>query len=265
MTDRHAPAFDPKQRKPSVSKKLREDVADIVEPRTFETWVSPDKDRREDAATVYRKDKKGRLHQVPTVSPTERRRRRGGFQFVAELPSILDQLEQLRGGTAARVEMSSGRRAPASRPPAGADVADLIVDITVGSAALLREALISLGRASETTRKGRRGVRVQIQPDPTVTLQRLIDLVDDVTDSQLQDSIVRHVRSWKNAARLLLSHNAPMATLKFLCPMCRQQSLIVRGDASSDVTCSNDDCLDVNGNRTRWPRARWALLLESSG
>lgn len=264
MSEKHGVPADPKARVPARSKKLREDVDDILKPITFETWVSPDKDPRADTVVVYRRDRKGRLIAVPTVSPTERQHRRGGFQYNADLPSILTQLEALRGGTSARVEMSAGRRAPSSRPPAGADVAELLIDMTVGSAQLYREALISLGRASETTRRGRRGVRVQIQPDVSRTLHLLVEIVDAVTDKPLQDRINRQIRSWRNAARLLLSHNAPMATLKMPCPMCGLTSLIVRGDASGDVTCTNDDCVDDNGQQTRWPHSRWALLLESA-
>jgi hypothetical protein len=244
---------------------LKADVDDIITRQTFQTWVAPDPDPHADGVDVYRRSRKGELHKVQTVSTEERARRKGGFEWDVEVPALIDQLERLRGGTAAsKVEMSSGRRTPSSRPPAGADIAELLIDMTTGAAGFYREALISLNRAQETVRRGRNGVRVDFAPDLRRTLSLLVDVIDDIKDEALKKRIERSVRSWKNAARLLLSHNAPMASLEMPCPVCKQQSLIVRSDASSDVICSNDECKDENGNQVRWPKLRWALLLEQS-
>lgn len=274
------------QPRPGQGKHVRSGVADLLEPQEFRSWVPPDKDprtpetvhryrdnRRGPDRTVTRRRNRevveekipGELLPVPTVTDRERDRRRGGFQFEVEMPPLIDQLAELRGGNSARIEMSSGRRAPSSRPPAGADVADLEIDITVGAQKLLRECLEQLGRHRETRRVDtRNGTVTDLAPDVATTLRRLAEVADDV-DAALASRIARTITSWRNNARLLLSVNSPMATLQLVCPMCGEQTLTVRSDASSDVFCGNPDCVDENGHTTRWPRSRWAFLLAEAG
>jgi hypothetical protein len=78
----------------------------------------------------------------------------------------------------------------------------------------------------------------------------------------LVKSIDDHCRRWINASRVLLGHVAPMVTLSTPCPHCDLTSLIVREDATSDVVCITEDCVDENGDQSRWGRIHWPALLD---
>lgn len=243
---------------------VRDDVRALLSKTRVSTWVGPDKRKEDDTTFIYRDNvrdpKTGELVAVPAVSPTERARRAGGFSHEVEMMALLDQLQQLQTSSRTDIEMSSGRRTPSSRAPSGGQYAELLVDMAAGTADLRREALTQLNRDCELVRHVA-GKTVQLQPDTASNLRALTELVDLVEDD-LAAKIARQIRSWSNAARLLLSVNAPMATLENCCPMCGQQSLIVRADASSDVVCANKQCVDENGRTVRWPRSRWNILLE---
>lgn len=119
---------------------LRLDVAELLEPRELHTWVVPDKRGIRNVA-----------------DPELARHRAGGFAWpppdetaAATHQPLLVQLELLRDGHAAAGAGRTGRAAPASRLPAGHDVADLVVDITTGVADLRWQLLRALGRQEET-------------------------------------------------------------------------------------------------------------------
>jgi hypothetical protein len=76
-------------------------------------------------------------------------------------------------------------------------------------------------------------------------------------------AVDRDVHSWRSRARTVLSYTAPMVTLTTPCPLCQQVSLIVREDATSDVVCITETCMDPETEqRPRWPRTAWRALLD---
>lgn len=89
----------------------------------------------------------------------------------------------------------------------------------------------------------------------------LVNRLPDAEHHQLAATVDRTVQHWCRRAQLQLRHMAPMRKLQHTCPYCEQQSLVVRSDASTDVYCTTDNCEDERGERPRWTRDNWALLL----
>lgn len=98
-------------------------------------------------------------------------------------------------------------------------------------------------------------------PPVAATLKAIALLVGDVDDQQLRRTAIKRIHSWVLAARLTLSYSAPMVALNMTCHYCAQQNLITRSDASSDVFCTTDGCVDDEGQQPRWPRSSWHELL----
>ena len=225
---------------------LADDVDALIKPRELGQWVQPD---RHDPNTAA----------LPTLAAT----RASGFYWppatqarLGVHPSLLTQLEQLRDGYTAPVsESGGGRTTPGPRFTGGADVADLVVEISTGTTQLLVDALRDLRAAQPTVRAQSLDTRDRL---------RHLARIAEAVDGKIRDRICRQIHSWANAARLVLSYTAPMATLNKPCPYCGQQSLIVRSDASSDAFCTTEDCTDGAGERPRWPRHLWPQLLTST-
>lgn len=295
----------PTGKRDSRRKQLVDDVHALTRPSNIKSWVQGDRHGRDKFENVERfnSQRRGqpfkpddppaaprRLRQfgrhvrsavdpyqqgplspaLPVVSARERDRRLGGFFYETDVTGLLAELQELRDGHGARTGGSAGHAAPASRTPAGSDVADLIVDITVGALDLHTRCLEQLGRRRELQRRAKdNDVVIPFKPDTEVSLRALIALYDQV-DGKLQEKITRTVHSWTNAAKVMLSRQAPMKRLKMICPYCdggllKEQTLMVREDVSSDVICMNPECVDENGDSTRWSRSRWVLLLGSTG
>jgi hypothetical protein len=98
-------------------------------------------------------------------------------------------------------------------------------------------------------------------PPLAQTLRSIVDLTQRLDDDKLRATVCKRVHSWVLAARLTLSYSAPMLALKISCHYCGEQSLITRSDASSDVFCTTDGCVDDDGKQPRWPRTEWHLVL----
>jgi hypothetical protein len=81
-------------------------------------------------------------------------------------------------------------------------------------------------------------------------------------DIQMQDEILRAIRSLVYACRIVLGYDMPITGVAHACPYCDRTSLRVRSDWSSDVWCGTPDCFDEAGNRPRWPRGQWVFLLD---
>lgn len=158
---------------------------------------------------------------------------------------------------------------PASRPPVRHEALELVADITAGAAKLRRELLGSKGRQRGDT------------STTAADLREIVGLIDQA-DPVTQKRVLGEVRSWVYAARVIVSHDAPVLTLRdTCCPYCGGD-LRVRSDASSDVWCSGlarvswctvadhiehkrlepTDCADESGRRRLWPRSSWLMLLD---
>lgn len=162
--------------------------------------------------------------------------------------------------TAERVLTSTGsteriaRNKPGSRPPArGSDQAtDLLAQIETGvwqHDAELRDEL---------------DAHLSYERPFLTALDHLPGLIGRLPNAEthyLTRRVARSVRSWRNACRVQLGYVAPMTSLQAPCPMCEQQSLIVRADAGSDVVCVTDGCVDDQGRPSRWDRYTWTQLL----
>jgi hypothetical protein len=222
--------------------RFQHDIDELTRPRERGQWVQPDKYESTIARPDLAKQRRGGFHWPPKEHPE------AGVHL-----SLLDQLHQLRGGYNVRDTTGSGRGTPGPRPTGGSDVAELLIEITTGAQQLRTEALRHLGVKNTT------------KPHlPTAAALRHLLVLIDAAGPQLADRMCRQVHSWVNAARLALSYTAPMMALPDrLCHYCGQPALVTRSDASSDVFCSVDGCVDENGERPRWPRATWHLLLTS--
>lgn len=97
------------------------------------------------------------------------------------------------------------------------------------------------------------------------SLPGLASRLPDAAEHQLTRALARDVGRWRNTSRVLLTFTVPMAKLETRCPYCSEVSLIVRADASSSVLCTTDGCEDERGDRPRWTRQNWVLLLEGQG
>jgi hypothetical protein len=162
--------------------------------------------------------------------------------------------------TAGRVLAASGdgnsrpSGKPSSRPPAASSIAavDLLAQMEAGvwqHDADLRDALDAHLNYDRTW---------------TQALSALPGLANRLPDAEKHDlaiKLAKAVRSWRNSARVHLGHIAPMTQLEAPCPYCKEKSLIVRADAGSDVMCATDGCEDERGDRPRWTRQTWTLLL----
>lgn len=163
-----------------------------------------------------------------------------------------------------------GHTKPTSKPPAGLHAAETLLEISVEIAEVRRElrAAARLGRGAAA-------------PAP-VMLRELLDLVlrtDERGVWLVPDSgvgrLVRRARSWSATARLALSYDAPMVTLRDRhCAECGGV-LRVRRDASSDVRCAGirgrvyegpalpgaEWPIADHGCGATWPRIAWLDLL----
>jgi len=270
--------------------RLQRDVDELTRPRERGQWVQPDKYAPDIARPDLAKRRRGGFHWPPKEQPN------AGLHL-----SLLEQLEQLRGGFAARKPGGTGSRpAPGPRLTGGADAAELLAEISTGAQQLRRDALRSFGvkdqrrtdvllaplddyiartavdedRARAASRNrlalhiaGERFAaemarnKLRNHWSTAGALRHLLVLVDAVP-ADLRDRICRQVHSWVNAARLALGYAAPMITLdRYPCPYCEQRSLITRSDASGDVFCSTEGCLDENAEQPRWTKLTWPRLL----
>lgn len=169
-------------------------------------------------------------------------------------PGLLLQLMEHRG----RVLNSTGgtktsRPKPGSRPPSphSVEVTDLL--------ALIEAAVW----AHDADLRDLLDAHVNYERPWLPALQALALLAGRAGgDQPAVQRLARDVRSWRNHARLLLSYTVPMTHLQVSCPYCQQESLIVRADASSDVFCTTDDCTDERGEKPKWNRHNWILLLD---
>lgn len=187
----------------------------------------------------------------------DRLRRLQGKPVVAPSPGLLEQLARpipSRGGDdAGKVTTSkTGSRAPGSTAHV-----DLLKKIRDG----VRKHHFRLVREVQAAEP-------DLLPPTTATTwqEQLWALPALATALGPEDALVtaldRDLQSWRGSARVLLGYVAPMTTLTLPCPHCGQQSMLVREDATSDVVCVTDGCVDPETNRqSRWPRNTWRDLL----
>lgn len=168
---------------------------------------------------------------------------------------LIAELQFTAGRVLSATGDSTGRSGkPTSRPPAAASIAavDLLAHIESGvwqHDADLRDALDAHLNYDRTWTQA------------LSALPGLANRLPNAEQHPLAACLARAVRSWRNTARVHLGHIAPMATLEAPCPYCKEQSLIVRSDASSDVVCTTAGCEDERGEQPRWTRQTWTLLL----
>lgn len=98
------------------------------------------------------------------------------------------------------------------------------------------------------------------QNAPAVS-QWLLGHLDWSAGQQWIDDFETEVRDVVRPLRVLIGELVPFVRLDMACPYCAEQSLRARPDASSDVTCATEGCQDERGDRPRWTRQTWALLL----
>lgn len=121
---------------PDWRARLTLDVAELLDGIDTEQWVHPDHRNPDDAA-------------LPRLART----RSSGFRWATRSTGLLNQLRDLRDGQAPAGSSSTGHGQPGSRLPAGADTADLVVEITGGAAHLHWKAMRLLGRTEERARR----------------------------------------------------------------------------------------------------------------
>lgn len=162
-----------------------------------------------------------------------------------------------------------GHTKPTSRPPAGLQAAETLLEIAADIAAM---------RARVRHRAGRGRGHAS---EPAAMLRELLDLALRATgegwlvDDRMVRQITAAARSWAASARLALRYDAPVATLRSThCPTCGGQ-LRVRSDASSNVWCAGVKGrvmegpalegdrwpLPDRGCGAKWPRLAWLDLL----
>lgn len=172
------------------------------------------------------------------------------------LPGLLDQLVDPDRPTAGAADdagkVTTGKTG--SKPPAPVEgpvdlLRSIVTNVRAHDAAIREE----LGDTTSQPRSWRR----MLWDLPTLVLR-----LDQPEQHDRVRLLEQHLRSWHSAARVQLGYIAPMVTLTTPCPHCRQVSMIVREDATSDVVCTTPSCIDPKtDSASRWPRQTWKELL----
>lgn len=170
---------------------------------------------------------------------------------------LIPELQDIAGRTLTRSGQNNAegkKQKPGSRPPSGSSIPalDLLADI---------EARVW---QHDADLRDQLDAHLDYERTWTVALNALPGLVSrlpDPTEHPLSADVHRDLSQWRRSAKIFLQHLAPMVKLNIPCRYCAEQSLIVRADASSSVVCTTDGCEDERGDRPRWTRETWVLLL----
>jgi hypothetical protein len=148
--------------------------------------------------------------------------------------------------------------ATGSRPPTALDHVDLLHKVRTGVRKHHYRLVAALQEAHPDTLPpaGDRSWQSQLRALPALATAL-------GPDDDLVRALDRDLQSWRGSVRVHLGYVAPMVTLEDTsCPFCRQPTLIVREDATSDVICTGDGCTNPEtGQSPRWHRTDWKRLL----
>lgn len=156
---------------------------------------------------------------------------------------------------------------PGSRTPSSDAASSALFDIAHGWN-------VPRGRGQAPDRKvGVRSLRTRLRaeagqtkppasrPSIVASLQEIRALAHALGESHALEA-AEAARSYVQRARAALCYDAPIVGLQDVtCPECGGE-LRVAEDASTDVWCSNRECLDEEGRGRSWPRRNWVFLLE---
>lgn len=175
---------------------------------------------------------------------------------------LLDQVADPDGRTlqGRAGDGGGGGGKPGSRPPVDLAGADLLARVAAGVRTRHGEIRSALGDTGAAPYPSWQDWLWQL---PTLA-SRLPETGPDLAREQhpLVRAVHRDLNGWRNSALIYLGQLSPMVTLTTPCPHCGETSMIVREDATSDVVCTTESCIDPTTQETsRWPRHAWEALL----